>query len=104
MLVVDSANFKSEVLESKIPVVVDFYADWCTPCKMYAPVFEAVSGKFAGKVKFVKLNVSNATDIAGTYSVMSIPCTILFKNGNAIANIQGAYSSIDLENWIIGKM
>ncbi len=101
MLVVESSNFKKEVLESKIPVAVDFYADWSPPCKAYTPVFEKEDKKLAGKVKFVKLNVDNAIDIAREYQVMSIPATILFKGGKQVKSITGAYGEEDLENWII---
>lgn len=100
MLVVDEANFKKEVLESKLPVVVDFYADWCPPCKAFAPVLEKVGKKLEGKVKFVKLNVDNAVEIARTYQVMSIPTTILFKEGKPVGSIMGAYGEADFENWI----
>ncbi|VVB98099.1 Thiol:disulfide interchange protein DsbD [uncultured archaeon] len=100
MQVVDGPSFGKEVLESKIPVVVDFYADWCPPCKMYSPAFERVAGKFEGRVKFVKVNVDNALDVAKQYDVMSIPSTILFKDGKPAANIVGAFADADLENWI----
>lgn len=104
MLVVDAENFKKEVLESNIPVVVDFFADWCPPCKLYAPIFEKTSTKFSGKVKFVKLNVDNAIDIAKEYGVMSIPTTILFKEGKVLGNFTGAIEDDELENWIKEKI
>lgn len=104
MQIVDTANFKKEVLESKIPVMVDFFAQWCPPCKMYAPVFEKVGGKMDGKVKFVKVDVDNAIDIAKEYGVMSIPTTILFKKGKNAAQFTGAMAESDLEAWMKGKL
>ncbi len=100
MLIVNSANFRKEVLESKIPVLVDFYAEWCPPCKVYAPAFEMVGGKFSGKAKFVKTNVDEAINIAREYEVMSIPTTILFKSGKHAGSFVGAMSAADLENWL----
>ncbi len=74
-------NFENEVLKSDIPVVVDFYADWCGPCKMMAPSVAAMEELFRGKIKVGKLNVDNAPAIAERYNVMSIPTLIFFKNG-----------------------
>jgi len=74
-------NFKKEVLESDTPVLVDFWADWCQPCLMQAPFIDEVEKKFTGKFKVGKLNVEEASDIAGQYSVVSIPTMIIFKNG-----------------------
>lgn len=100
LMITDSAAFKKEVLESPIPVAVDFYADWCPPCRAYSPIFERVAGKFQGKVKFVKLNVDSAIEVAKEYQVMSIPSTILFMGGKPAGNITGAFAEEDLENWI----
>ncbi|MFA5077314.1 MAG: thioredoxin [Candidatus Micrarchaeia archaeon] len=104
MLVVDNSNFKKEVLESQLPVLVDFYAEWCPPCKMYAPAFEKTAAKMDGKIKFVKLNVDNAQEIATGYAVMSIPTTILFKGGKAAASFVGAMGEAALEQWLTDKI
>ncbi len=80
-MVFTSENFEEEVLNSKLPVVVDFYADWCGPCKMMAPAVAAMEGIFQGRVKIGKLNVDHAPDIAERYNVMSIPTLIFFKDG-----------------------
>lgn len=100
LMIMDSVAFKKEVLESPIPVAVDFYADWCPPCRTYSPIFEKVAAKFGGKVKFVKLNVDSAIEVAKEYQVMSIPSTILFKGGKPAGNITGAFAEEDLENWV----
>jgi thioredoxin len=100
MQVVDGSSFEKEVIQSEIPVVVDFYADWCGPCKMYAPAFERTAGKFAGKAKFVKVNVDSAIEVARKYAVMSIPATLIFKDGKPVASIVGAFADADLENWV----
>lgn len=100
MLIVNSENFSSEVLASPIPVVVDFFATWCGPCRMLAPVLESVSEDYTGKVKFVKLDVDEASDIAKDYSVMSIPTLIIFKNGEEVAKTVGALGAEALEEWI----
>ena len=85
-----SDNFKEEVLNSDIPVMVDFYADWCGPCKKMAPVVEQLAGEFEGKVKIGKLNVDENQDIAGTYNVMSIPNFVFFKGGQVAEQVVGA--------------
>ena len=92
-----SANFEEEVLNSEIPVLVDFYADWCEPCKMMAPIVESLAESFDGKVKVGKLNIDEEMDIAQKYRVMSIPTFIVFKGGQALETSVGAMSKDDLE-------
>ena len=77
-------NFENEVLQAKMPVVVDFFADWCGPCKMAAPVLEKLAEEFKDKVKIVKVDIDKAQDLAGQYKVMSIPTVIAFKNGEEV--------------------
>lgn len=79
-----SANFESEVLKSDIPVFVDFYADWCGPCKMMSPVVDKLAAEYDGRIKVGKLNVDDNPDIAERYSVMSIPNMIFIKNGELV--------------------
>lgn len=80
-----TANFEEEVLKSEIPVLVDFYADWCGPCQMMAPVIGQLAGEYEGKVKIGKLNVDENPDIAVQYKVMSIPTMIIFRNGEVFS-------------------
>ena len=86
----DSKNFEEEVLKSDVPVLVDFYADWCGPCKMMAPVVAKFAEEFDGKVKVGKINVEDNGEIAQKYGVMSIPNFKFFKNGEVVDNIVGA--------------
>lgn len=90
-------NFEAEVLKSKEPVIVDFYADWCSPCRMMGPIFEETSTKFEGKVKFAKLNVDEAQTTAHTYGVMSIPTLIAFKDGELNETMVGLQDPESLE-------
>lgn len=82
-------NFKSEVLESDKLVLVDFYADWCGPCKMMSPIIDKVAEEIGDKAKVCKLNVDEAQDIAIEYGVMSIPTLILFKDGSVVESLVG---------------
>ena len=84
-----SENFESEVLQSDIPVLVDFYADWCGPCKAMGPVVEALAQESEGKAKVGKINTDDNQDIAMEYGVMSIPTFIVFKGGKAVKKMVG---------------
>jgi thioredoxin 1 len=85
-----SSEFENEVLKSQLPTVVDFYADWCGPCRMVSPIIEALSSEYDGRVKFVKINTDDNPDIAMKYGIMSIPTIIVFKNGQVASTIIGA--------------
>ena len=86
---VNDSNFQSEVLQSKIPVLVDFYADWCGPCRAVAPIVEELAKEYSGKAGFAKINVDEAPTLASQYGVMSIPTIILFKNGKPEEQVIG---------------
>ncbi|MEF9924907.1 MAG: thioredoxin [Eggerthellaceae bacterium] len=88
--VVSSADFQSKVLDAQEPVLVDFFATWCGPCKMLAPVLDEVATEVAGKAKVYKLDVDQSPDIASRYSVMSVPTLIVFKGGQAVQQAVGA--------------
>jgi thioredoxin 1 len=97
---VDTSNFKSEVLESAEPVVVDFWAEWCGPCKMIAPSLEEIAIEMQGKVKVAKLNIDENPELAAQFGVRSIPTLALFKAGE-VADIKvGAAPKTALANWI----
>ncbi len=86
---VNDSNFDQMVLQSKTPVLVDFWAAWCGPCRMVAPLVEELAGEYEGKVTMVKLNVDENPQIASQYGVMSIPTLLIFKDGAPVSNIVG---------------
>ncbi len=101
---VSDANFDSEVLKASGPVVVDFWAEWCGPCRMIAPVLEELSGSLDGKVKIVKLNVDESPATAQKYGIMSIPTLMIFKNGEMASRQVGAAPRQKLEQWITASV
>ncbi len=86
---VNEAKFDEMVLKAKMPVLVDFWAPWCGPCRMVAPLVDELANEYEGKVSFMKLNVDDSPKIASKYGVMSIPALIIFKNGQPVSNIVG---------------
>ncbi|HYZ44510.1 MAG TPA: thioredoxin [Xanthobacteraceae bacterium] len=97
---VSDATFDSEVLKATEPVVVDFWAEWCGPCRMIAPALEEIAGTLNGKVKIVKLNVDENPQTAAKYGIQSIPTLMIFKNGEMAARQVGAAPKQKLEQWI----
>ena len=86
---VSEAEFESEVLEARAPVLVDFYADWCGPCRAIAPVLDRLAATYSGRAKIVKINVDEEPALAGTFNVSSIPTLIFFVNGQLVARTEG---------------
>ncbi|MFY7837541.1 MAG: thioredoxin [Novosphingobium sp.] len=97
---VTDATFASEVLGSSKPVLVDFWADWCGPCKMIAPALEEISEELADKVEVAKVDIMENTDIASQFGVQSIPLLILFKDGQPVAQKLGAAPKSQLKGWL----
>jgi thioredoxin 1 len=91
---VNESNFDAEVLKSNLPVLVDFYAEWCGPCKMMGPVLDQVSTQLENKIKVTKLDTDQSQQIATKYQITGIPCLILIKNGEEVKRITG-YQSAD---------
>ncbi|MDR2546674.1 MAG: thioredoxin [Lachnospiraceae bacterium] len=89
---ITNANFQTEVLDSKIPVIVDFYADWCGPCKMMDPVIHVLANEYNGRVKFSKCNIDEEMDLSDRFRIMSIPAFALFKDGHHLETIVGSQS------------
>ena len=93
-----------EVLKSDIPVLVDFYADWCGPCKMMAPLVHQLAEEYAGKAKIGKVNVDQNIELAQKYRVMSIPTFVFFKNGEAVKTVVGGMSKNELASQIDAEL
>ena len=100
VLSVSDSDFQKEVLESNIPVVVDFWAPWCGPCQIVSPIIEELAGDYAGKVKFAKLNTDESQEIAVKYGIMGIPTLKIFKDGKEINSMSGAAPKDYLKDFI----
>ena len=101
---VDKSNFQTDVLDAKEPVVVDFWAEWCGPCKMIAPALEDIATELGGKVKIAKLNIDENPELAAQFGVRSIPTLMIFKGGE-VADIKvGALPKTALSHWIGGAV
>ena len=101
---VSDASFELDVLQSTAPVVVDFWAEWCGPCRMIAPALEEIAEQLGDKVKILKLNVDENPDVAAKYGIMSIPTLMLFKNGEIASRQVGAAPKQKLAQWISGAV
>ncbi|MGI0047385.1 MAG: thioredoxin [Nitrosotalea sp.] len=97
---VNQKNWETEVMNSPIPVFVDFWAEWCGPCRMVGPVVEELAGEYAGKVNFVKVNVDESNELASRYNVFSIPTLALFSKGQVVAQQVGAASKSSYKTMI----
>jgi len=104
MLELTKDNFKEEVLDSEKPVLVDFWATWCMPCKMIAPIVNEISNEYNGKCKVAKLNIDDAMEIATKFGVMNIPTIILFKDGKEFTRIVGVASKESILKKIEGAL
>ena len=101
---VSDQNFEEDVLKSSAPVIVDFWAEWCGPCRMVGPILDEVSGEMGDKVRIVKLNVDENPQTASKYGIMSIPTLLLFKDGKIASRQVGAAPKAKLVQWINGAI
>ncbi len=101
---ISDKDFEQQVLKSNLPVVVDFWAPWCGPCRMIGPIVEKLSEEFKGKLKFCKVNVDENQQLASKYKVMSIPVLIFFKNGQLIDQSMGAVPEKTLRSKVQGLL
>jgi len=100
LLEVNESNFTKDVLESVVPVVVDFWAEWCMPCKMLSPIVDELAAEHTKKIKFVKVDVDNNTKLATNLQILSIPALLVFKNGKEAGRIVGANSKSQINKEI----
>lgn len=104
VVILDNGNFESEVLKAEGPVLVDFWAAWCGPCKMIAPILDQLADDFDGKAKVAKVNVDDNRDLASQYKVMSIPTLLLFKDGEVVNQAVGARPKGELVKMLNGAL
>jgi len=100
VITLTAENFENEVLKSDIPVLVDFWAPWCGPCRMISPIIDQLADEYAGKIKVGKVNVDDEGQLAEKYGIMSIPTLYFFKNGESINHVVGVRPKAELEKLI----
>jgi thioredoxin 1 len=100
MMELTDSNFEQEVINSKVPVVVDFWAPWCGPCRIFSPIVDEVSKELEGKAKFAKMNTDDNPQTASKYNIMSIPTALLFDHGKVRATSVGAVPKESFKKWL----
>jgi len=100
MLEIKKDNFEQEVMKNRLPVLVDFWAPWCGPCRIVSPTLDKLSSEYMNKLKFTKLNVDDSQEVAAQFDVRGIPCIIIFRKGSEVDRIIGAYSEAELRKKI----
>ena len=97
---ISDSQFETEVLKSPLPVLIDFWAPWCGPCKAMNPILEELSAEYEGKLKIIKMNVDENMDVPGQFNIMSIPTFMIFKGGHAVGSVIGARPKADMKREI----
>ncbi len=97
---VTDATFESEVLKSEIPVLVDFWAEWCAPCRAIAPIVKEIANEYGDKIKVVKINIDDSPQTPGSYGIRSIPTVLAFKDGQVVSQLTGARPKADFEELV----
>ncbi|MGO8695014.1 MAG: thioredoxin [Rectinemataceae bacterium] len=103
-ITVTTSNFQKEVMESSVPVLIDFWAEWCMPCKMIAPSLEQLAETYKGKLRVGKVNVDVESDLAARFNIISIPTLMVFKEGKSLAQKAGALPKREIENLFKGAV